>query len=111
MTLSEFAKQLPAEFTEQEFVDLMNRVIDLKSIVDMPEAERDALFDGAQYLVDFILLVREVKGELNSPQGRPVVAYRGPFVPNALTRPDGVAVDPTALETLGVGEGEKYLDR
>jgi len=109
MTFSEFAKQLPAEFTEQEFVDHMNRVIDLKSIVDMPEAERDALFDGAQYLVDFILLVRELKGELHSAEGHPVLDYRGPFVPNALTRPDGVAPDPKALETLGVGEGEKYF--
>jgi hypothetical protein len=43
MTLSEFAKQLPADFTEQEFVDLMNQVIDLKSIVDLPTTERDAL--------------------------------------------------------------------
>lgn len=35
-----------AEFTAQEFVDLMNQVIDLKSIFDLPETERDALFDG-----------------------------------------------------------------
>ena len=39
-----------------------------------------------------------------------VLAYRGPFVPNALTRPEGVAPDPKALETLGVGEGEKYFE-
>lgn len=36
MTFSEFAKQLPTEFTEQKVVDLMNQVIDLQSIAGMP---------------------------------------------------------------------------
>ncbi|RBI69120.1 hypothetical protein DQW77_15670 [Roseovarius sp. TE539] len=66
-------------------------------------------YSGAQQLADFILLVREVKRELHSAQGDPFLAYRGPFVPNALTRPDGLVPDPKALETLGVGEGEKYF--
>ncbi|WP_181711303.1 hypothetical protein [Roseovarius sp. TE539] len=50
-----------------------------------------------------------MKRELHSAQGDPFLAYRGPFVPNALTRPDGLVPDPKALETLGVGEGEKYF--
>ena len=52
MKLADFPKQLPKNFTEQEFVDLMNQVIDLKTIVDLPAAERSTLFDGVQYLVD-----------------------------------------------------------
>lgn len=109
MTLSEFAKQLPENFTEQEFVDLMNQVIDLKSITDLPERERDALFDGVQCLVDFILLAREINGELQMAQGAPIIDYRGPFIPNALTRPDGAQTDRAALENFGVGEADKYF--
>ena len=110
MTLSEFAKQLAENFTEQEFVDLMHQVIDLKSITNLPERERDALFDGVQYLVDFILPAREINGELQMAQGAPIIDYRGPFIPNALTRPDGAQPDRAALETFGVGEGEKYCE-
>ena len=109
MTLSEFEKQLPETFTEQEFIDLMNQAIDLKSIVDLPERERDALFDGVQYLVDFILLAREINGELQMAQGHPMIEYRGPFIPNALTRPDGAQPDRAALENFGVGEADKYF--
>ncbi|OCX62559.1 hypothetical protein BFP70_13815 [Thioclava sp. SK-1] len=109
MKLEDFARQLPQNFTEQEFVALMNQVIDLKKIVDLPAAERSALFNGVQYLVDLIMLAQEVNGELHTHQGHPVVDYRGPFIPHVLVRPEGVEMDRSALETLGVGEAEKYF--
>ncbi|MBO9429610.1 hypothetical protein J7392_08965 [Sulfitobacter sp. R18_1] len=107
--LSNFAKQLPKNFTEQEFVDLMNQVIDLKPIVDLPAAERSALFDGVQYLVDYIMLAQEANGELRTHEGHPVLDYNGPFIPHVLVRPEGMELDRGALETFGVGEGEKYF--
>ncbi|AXI50469.1 MULTISPECIES: hypothetical protein [unclassified Sulfitobacter] len=109
MNLSDFAKQLPKNFTEQEFVDLMNRVIDLKTIVDLPVEERSALFDGVQYLLDYIMLAQEANGELRTHQGQPVMDYNGPFIPHVLVRPEGTELDRGALETLGVGEADKYF--
>ena len=46
MKLLDFARQLPENYSEQEFVDLMNQVIDLKAIATLPAMERSALFDG-----------------------------------------------------------------
>ncbi|WP_243614788.1 hypothetical protein [Shimia aestuarii] len=109
MKLADFAKQLPKNFTEQEFVDMMNQVIDLKTIVDLPAAERSSLFDGVQYLVDYITLAQEANGELRTHEGHPVMDYGGPFIPHVLVRPEGTELDRGALQTFGVGEGEKYF--
>ncbi|MBO9429635.1 hypothetical protein [Sulfitobacter sp. R18_1] len=109
MNLSDFAKQRPKNFTEQEFVDLMNQVIDLKTIVDLPAEERSALFDGVQYLLDYIMLAQEANGELRTHQGQPVMDYNGPFIPHVLVRPEGMELDRKALETFGVGEADKYF--
>ncbi|WP_417269914.1 hypothetical protein [Celeribacter sp.] len=109
MKLSDFAKQLPENYTEQEFVDLMNQVIDLKTIVDLPVAERSALFYGVQYLADFIMLAQEANGELLTQDGQPAINCGGPFIPNILTRPEGVDLDRAPLENFGVGEADKYF--
>lgn len=109
MKLVEFPKRLPENFTEQEFVDLINQVIDLKAIVNLPTAERSTLYDAAQYLVDFIMLAQEANGELRTHESQPMIKYNGPFVPNVLTRPDGEKFDRAALENFGVGEGHKYF--
>lgn len=109
MKLADFAKQLPKNFTEQEFVDLMNQVIDLKTIVDLPVEERSALFDGVQYLLDYIMLAQEANGELRTHEGHPVMDYNGPFIPHVLVRPEGMKLDRKALETFGVGEADKYF--
>lgn len=109
MKLEDFAKQLPENFSEQEFVALMNQVIDLKKIVDLPAGERRALFNGVQYLVDFIMLVQEAKGELHFHEGHPLVDYGGPFIPHILVRPEGVELDRAVLDNLGVGEADKYF--
>ncbi|MBZ4022528.1 hypothetical protein CKO11_08665 [Rhodobacter sp. TJ_12] len=100
MNLNEFAKNLPANYSEHEFIGLMNQVIDLKSAIELPKSQRDALFDGAQFLVDFLLLAREVKGELEVREGQPIVEYSGPFVENILTRPEDQPVDPEHLFAL-----------
>ncbi|AYE85330.1 hypothetical protein [Sulfitobacter sp. D7] len=109
MELADFAKQLPENFTEQEFVDLMNQVINLKTIEAMPPAERSNLFDGAQYLVDYIMLAQEANGELRSHEGQHMMTYNGPFIPHVLVRPEGTEMDRAALENFGIGEGDKYF--
>ena len=109
MKLLDFAKQLPDNFSEQEFVDLMNQVIDLKAIATLPARERSALFDGVQYLVDYIMLAQEANNEIRFHEGHHLMDYNGPFIPHVLVRPDGVEFDRSALENFGVGEGAKYF--
>ena len=109
MNLIGFAKGLPEEFTEQEFVDLINRVIDLKQVATLSERERLNLFSGAQYLADYILLAQEAKGEVETRDGHPVLGYDGPYIPTILQRPGEAAPDFAALDNFGVGEGEKYF--
>ena len=56
MNLIDFAKRLPKGCSEQQFVDLMNEVIDMKQVVTLSEQERLNLFSGVQYLADYVLL-------------------------------------------------------
>lgn len=109
MNLIDFAKSLPEEFTDQEFVDLINQVIDLKQVVNLSERERLNLFSAVQYLADYVLLAQEAKGEVMTRGGHPALDYRGPFIPNILQRPDGAELDLAALDNFGVAEGNKYF--
>jgi len=109
MNLIDFAKQAPQDQSEQEFVDSLKSIVDLGAIADLSKAERDKLFDTVQYLSDLILFVREVKGELTMQHGAPMVEYAGPFVPNALTRPEGATLDLAILENFGVGAADRYF--
>lgn len=109
MKLADFPKTLPNDFTEQDFVDQMNQVIDLKSILKLSERERSVLFSGVQYLADYILLAQESLGEVEFKNGHPLLGYDGPFIPSVLQRPDDAEPDFSALENFGVGEGEKYF--
>ena len=56
-----------------------------------------------------MLFVREAKGELTSHEGGPMIEYTGLFIPNALTRPEGVPLDLSILQNFGVGAADKYL--
>lgn len=109
MNIADFPKTLPNDFTEQQFVDLMNQVIDLKSILTLSERERSILFSGVQYLADFILLAQESVGEIEFKDGHPLLGYDGPFIPSVLQRPEDVEPDFSALANFGVGEGDKYF--
>ena len=109
VTLVDFAKQLPEDFTEQQFVDLMNKVIDLKSVITMSERERSILFSAVQYLADFVLLAQEAMGEVEISDGQPVLTYDGPYIPSILQRPDDAEGDFAALENFGVGEAERHF--
>lgn len=109
MNLVEFAQQLPEDFTEQQFVDLMKQVIDLKSILTLSERERSILFSGVQYLADFVLLAQEAMGEVEVSDGQPVLAYDGPYIPSILQRPDETEADFAALANFGVGEADKHF--
>ncbi|MEP1535543.1 MAG: hypothetical protein ABJZ56_03460 [Paracoccaceae bacterium] len=107
MNLIEFSKQTPKNQSEQEFVDNLKQVIDLGEIEKLFHSERDTLFDAVQYLTDLVLFVREAKGELTSHEGAPMIEYTGPFIPNALTRPDDVPLDLSILQNFGVGMADK----
>ena len=109
MNLIDFAKRLPKDCSEQQFVDLMNQVIDMKQVVTLSEQERLNLFSGVQYLADYVLLAQEAMGEVEVNDGRPVIGYDGPFIPTILQRPEGVGADFAALENFGVGEGDKHF--
>jgi hypothetical protein len=109
VNLLDFAKTLPEDFSEQQFVDLMTQVIDLKQILTLSERERSILFSGVQYLADFVLLAQEAMGEIEISEGEPLLAYDGPYIPSILQRPDDAEVDFVALENFGVGEGDKYF--
>lgn len=109
MKLTDFPKALPNDFTEQAFVDLMNQVIDLKSILTLSERERSILFSGVQYLADYVLLAQESLSEVEFKGGQPLLGYDGPFIPSVLQRPEDAEPDFSALENFGVGEGDKYF--
>ncbi|UWR01110.1 hypothetical protein K3729_17120 [Rhodobacteraceae bacterium S2214] len=109
MNLIDFAKQMPKDQSEQEFVDSLKQLVDLGEIENLSKADRDALFDTVQYLTDFTLFVREAKGELGSHGNAPYVEYSGPFIPNALTRPGDAPLDLSILQNFGVGAADKYL--
>jgi len=109
LNLIEFPKNLPDDFTEQQFVDLINQVIDLKSIVTLSERERSILYSGVQYLADYVLLAQEAMGEVEVSDGHPVLGYDGPFIPSILQRPGDSAPDFAELDNFGVGAWNKYF--
>lgn len=104
MKLMDFAKILPEEFGEQEFIDRVNQVVDLKEIQSLPVNERQSLYDFAQYLADYLLLVQEcLEGVDRASNGAPTLNYRGPFIENVLTRQNGRPLDKGQLENFGLG--------
>jgi hypothetical protein len=109
VNLLDFAKTLPEDFSEQQFVDLMTQVVDLKQVLTLSERERSILYSGVQYLADFVLLAQEAMGEVEISDGEPLLAYDGPYIPSILQRPDDAEADFAALENFGVGEGDKYF--
>ena len=111
MKLIDFPKNLSNDFTEQQFVDLMNQVIDLKEIAWLSARDRSILYSGVQYLADYVLLAQEAAGEVEVDNGSPVIGYDGPFIPTLLQRPDGIEADFAALDNFGVGEGDKYFGK
>ena len=108
MTFLEFAQTLPKSFSDQEFVDHLNKIIDLRALQDLTPYERQAIHDAAQYLSDYMLLISECKKEMREMHDVQMVDYRGPFIANSLSMP-GQPVDHEQLQTLGVGGDQKYF--
>ncbi|KEJ89004.1 hypothetical protein [Sulfitobacter donghicola] len=109
MNLIDFAKTLPADFDELEFVTHLKQSVDLSQIKSLSEAEVNNLFDAAQFLTDYILLVREHQGQEVEEDGHPYVMYRGPYIQNVLTNQTDGPSDFDQLDTFGVGGADKYL--
>jgi hypothetical protein len=109
MNLIDFAKTLPVDFEESEFIEHLKKSVNLNQIKDLSESEVDNLFDAVQYLADYLLLVREYKGFEVEKDGSPYVRYNGPYVQNILTNQSDGPSDFDQIETLGVGGADKYL--
>jgi hypothetical protein len=82
-------------------------VIDLKEIQSLTANERQAIHDFAQYLADYMILVRECnEGVETGPDGRTFIEYRGPYIEHVLTREDGRPLDRGQLDNFGIGVGD-----
>ena len=109
MNLIDFAKTLPADFEEADFIDHLKKSVDLDQIKDLSEIEVNNLFDAVQYLADYLLLFREYKGFKVEVEGSPYVRYSGPYIQNFLTNQNEGPSDFEQIDTLGVGGADKYL--
>lgn len=104
MILMEFAKTMPSEFGEREFVDRVNQIFDLKEIPSLTAHERQSIHDFAQYLADDMVLLRECnEGVGSGPDGHTLIEYHGPFIEHVLTRKPGRSLDRGQLDNFGVG--------
>lgn len=103
MNLIDFAKTMPETFSDEEFVDRVNEVVDLKAVQSLEAHERQSLYDFAQYLADYMLLVKECLEESETgDEDVPLIEYRGPFIENVLTRSPGRQLDRSQLQTFGI---------
>lgn len=109
MNLIDFAKTLPADFDELEFVNHLKQSVNLSQIKDLSEAEVNNLFDATQFLTDYLMLVREHQGQDVEENGNSYVMYRGPYIQNVLTNQTDGPSDFDQLDTFGVGGADKYL--
>jgi hypothetical protein len=100
---------MPSEFGEQEFVERVNQIIDLKEIQSLTARERQSIHDFAQYLADYMIFVRECnEGVGSTPDGRTFIEYRGPFIEHVLTREPGRPLDKRQLDNFGIGAADEH---
>lgn len=59
MDLLDFARGLPTDFTEAEFIDELRKVVDLDQIRPLSDAECPNMYDAVAYLGDYLILLRE----------------------------------------------------
>ncbi|RNF36061.1 hypothetical protein [Paracoccus methylarcula] len=104
MNLLEFARHLPEEFSEAEFINALREVINLDEIRHLSDAECQSLFDAVTFLADYLILLREFYRQAKTRGGHPVLDYRGPMIWNQLTRVPGEKPDFSQLTSFGVGE-------
>lgn len=109
--LLEFARIVKdgSEITDEEFVDLMRRVVPLDSLKDITPEESEWLFMAISWLHDYSLLLWEFhQVEVNKGTtfaGHPAIpGSSGPFIENMLTR-DG-RPDFSQLRDFGLGRGQ-----
>lgn len=95
LDLLEFARTVKdgSDVSEEEFVDLMRRVLPLDSLRDLTPEESEWLFMSICWLHDYSLLLWEFhQAEVGSSVirgGHPCVpGSNGPFITNMLTRSD-----------------------
>ncbi|MFV0409047.1 MAG: hypothetical protein ACK5LJ_04905 [Paracoccus sp. (in: a-proteobacteria)] len=105
MDLLEFARSLPTDFTEAEFIDELRKVVDLDQIRHLSDAECQNMYDAVAYLADYLLLLREFRQKAETSDGHPVIEYRAPVIWNQLTRDRGEKPDFTQLTTFGIEQG------
>lgn len=104
MDLLEFARSLPTDFAEAEFIVELRKVVDLEQVTHLSEAECQSMYDAAAYLADYLLLLRESRQKAETSDGHPVIEYRAPVIWKQLTRQPGEAPDFTQLTTFGIDQ-------
>lgn len=109
LDLLEFARTVKdgSDLREEEFVELMRRVLPLASLRNLTPEESEWLFMTISWLHDYSLLLWEFhQAEVGSSvihEGHPFVpGSNGPFITNMLTRGDEEP-DFSQLEDFGVG--------
>lgn len=105
MDLLEFARSLPTDFTEAEFIDELRKVVDLDQIRHLSDAECQNMYDAVAYLGDYLILLREFYQKSKTSGGHPMIEYRAPVIWNQLTRVSGEEPDFTQLTTFGIEQG------
>jgi len=102
MNLVTFAKELNSDATNAEFVSKLKQAVDLDQLKNLTEEEAQNFFDAAQFLTDYMLLVKEFLGQSRAESEHPYIVYNGPFIENQLTRKAGKKPDFSYLETYGI---------
>lgn len=107
--LLEFARVVKdgSEVSDNEFIELMRRVLPIDSLKDITPEESEWLFMAVSWLHDYSLLLWEFhRAEMNkgvtSAGQLSIPGPSGPLILNMLTR-DGDRADFSQLEDFGIG--------
>ena len=108
MNLLDFARAVKdgSEISDQEYVDLMKRVVPLDELRGLSAKEAEWFVEATTWLYDYAILVHEFAqskvGKGLELDGHPCLpGSPGPFIENILTRGDELP-DFGQLETYGI---------
>lgn len=106
MTLIEFAKGAPEEYSDLDFVTRLGASTDLDAIIGLSDTDLLNFFSVAQFLADHALLIQERRGMvgINVETGEPIIQIRAPHISTILTRAPNEEPDFSHLGALGLAK-------